>query len=411
MAGTTATVSRPRAIGALLALSVATFSYVTTESLPIGLLTLIADDLDASLASVGVLVTGYAAVVVLVSLPLTRLTRAVPHRVLLASLLAVFVLATLASAVAGTYLVLLLARLVTALSQALFWSVVASTAAGLFPPALRGRTVAVLFTGSSLAPVLGVPAGTWLGQQAGWRATFLVMSGLVLLTCLAVGLLLPTTPRDAGGAARGTDPDSRRYAVLLVTTALAVTGAFAGYTYVTAFLLEVTGFPPAVLAPLLLIGGATGVLGAALTGVLIDRHPRAGIVVPLALSSTAWLGLYVLGADPVAAVLCVAAAGLASSALATAVQSRVLQVAPGSTDIASAGSASAYNAGIAAGSLGGGLVLSAVDVRATALLAGVLSAAALVVALAEPRVARTPRAPQPNRPEGALDPAASSTAD
>ncbi len=378
-----AAISRRRAIGALLALSVATFSYVSVESLPVGLLTLIAQDLDASLAGVGALVTGYAVVVVVASLPLTRLTRTVPQRYLLASLLGVFVVGTLLSAAASIYPVLLAARLLTALSQALFWSVVASSAAGLFPAAQRGRTVAVLFAGSALGPVLGVPAGTWLGQQAGWRTAFLAFSGIGLLTCLAVLFLLPTLPRAAGTAARGVQPDARRYALLLLTTALAVTGSFAGYTYITAFLLQVSGFSPKALAPLLLIGGAAGVLGAALTGALADRHPRAALILPLALASAGWLCLYLAGTRQVLAVICVCATGLSSSALAAAIQSRALYIAPGSTDIASAGSASAYNVGIAAGSLAGGAVLSAVDVRATALLAAALSTTALLTCLSE----------------------------
>ena len=99
-----------------------------------------------------------------------------PRRLLLSSLLAVFVLASWVSAAASSYRVLL-ARVVTALSQALFWSVVVSTTAGLFPPRVRGRVIAVVFAGSSLAAVLGLPVGTWLGQQAGWRTAFLALSG------------------------------------------------------------------------------------------------------------------------------------------------------------------------------------------------------------------------------------------
>jgi DHA1 family inner membrane transport protein len=153
-----------RSVGALVALSVSTFTYVTTETLPIGLLLLISSDLRASPSAVGLLVTCYGLVVVVASIPLTRLTRGVPRRLLLSGLLAVFVLATFVSAVASSYSTLLAARVITALSQALFWSVVVLTAAGLFSPQLRGRAVAVVFAGSSLAAVVGVPVGTWLGR-------------------------------------------------------------------------------------------------------------------------------------------------------------------------------------------------------------------------------------------------------
>ena len=128
----------------------------------------------------GLLVTWYGLVVVVASLPLTQLTRRVPRRPLLSGLLGVFVLATWVSAAASSYWMLLGARVVTALSQALFWSVVVPTAAGLFPARLRGRVIAVVLAGASLAAVLGLPLGTWLGQQAGWRAAFLGLSGIGL---------------------------------------------------------------------------------------------------------------------------------------------------------------------------------------------------------------------------------------
>jgi len=143
---------------ALAALSVATFCYVTVEVLPIGLLTVIAADLHKSRSQTGLLVTGYAVVVIIASIPLARVTQRVPRRLVLGVTLGVLVLATLASAAAHSYSVLLAARLVTALTQAMFWSVVASTATGMFPAAVHGRVVSRLSMGNSLAPVLGVPA-------------------------------------------------------------------------------------------------------------------------------------------------------------------------------------------------------------------------------------------------------------
>ena len=172
--------STRKAVVALLALAVSTFVYVTTEILPIGLLLLIAADLRIEPSAVGLLVTWYGLVVVAASIPLTQLTRRVPRRPLLSGLLAVFVLATWVSAAASSYGVLLAARVVTALSQALFWSVVVPTAAGLFRPQVRGRVVAVVLGGSSLAAVAGLPMGTWLGQLAGWRTAFLALSGVGL---------------------------------------------------------------------------------------------------------------------------------------------------------------------------------------------------------------------------------------
>jgi MFS transporter, DHA1 family, inner membrane transport protein len=131
--------STATAVGALLALAVAAFTYVTAETLPIGLLLLMTADLGVSPSAVGLLVTCYGLVVVVASLPLTHVTRRMPRQLLLSGLLAVFVMATWVSAAAASYRVLLAARVVTALSQALFWSIVVPTAAGLFPPRVRGR--------------------------------------------------------------------------------------------------------------------------------------------------------------------------------------------------------------------------------------------------------------------------------
>jgi DHA1 family inner membrane transport protein len=193
-----------RAVATLIALALSTFTYVTTEILPIGLLPLIAGDLHVSQPAVGLLVSGYGLVVVVASLPLTRVTRRIPRRLLLSGLLGVFVLATAVSVVVADYWTLLGSRLVIALSQALFWSVVTPAAASLFDERVRGRALSILYGGSSLAGVVGIPVGTWIGQATGWRAAFLAMSGLGLLALIVVAALLPTTA--AAPARPTTDP-------------------------------------------------------------------------------------------------------------------------------------------------------------------------------------------------------------
>jgi DHA1 family inner membrane transport protein len=376
--------STARAVGALLGLAAGTFVYVTTETLPIGLLLLISADLEITPSAAGLLVTWYGLVVVVASLPLTQLTRRVPRRPLLSGLLGVFVLATWASAAASSHWMLLGARVVTALSQALFWAVVVPTAAGLFPPRRRGRVVAVVLGGGTLAAVLGLPLGTWLGQLAGWRAAFLALSGIGLAAMVTVAVWLPAGAPGRGHAARGTHPDGRRYLTLLAMTVLAATGAFAAFTFITPFLIEVSGFPAAATGPLLLVRGVAGIVGVVAGGALVDRRPWAAMLVPVGAQAVALLGLYVLGGRPVAAVALVALSGLAFGALTTALASRVLQVAPGSADLAAAGASTAVNVGITAGALVGSVLLPGLGVRGTALVGGLLSLAALAAALVEP---------------------------
>jgi MFS transporter, DHA1 family, inner membrane transport protein len=312
--------------------------------------------------------------------------------------LAVFVLASWVSA-AASYWVLLGARVATALSQALFWSVVVPTAAGLFPPRRRGRVIAVVFAGSSLAVVLGLPVGTWLGQQAGWRTAFLALSGIGLAAMATVAACLPTAMPGSGHAARGTTPDARRDLTLMAMTVLATTGTFAAYTYITPFLTEVSRFPESATGPLLLIRGLAGVAGVAAGGALVDRSPWAAMLVPVTAQATALLGLFALGGTSAAAVGLVALSGLSFAALTTALASRVLQVAPGSADLAAAGASTAVNVGITAGAFIGSILLPGLGVRSTALVGGLLSLAALGVVLGEPLVDRAGAArPRPRPP-------------
>ena len=209
-----------RAWAALVALSLAAFAFITTELLPIGMLTLIAPDLDRSRSQVGLLVTGYAVVVVLGSIPLARLTQRIPRRGLLGVTMVVFAAANAVAALPR---------------RTRCWPAPARHRA--HPGAVlvrrhgdRDRPLpcrgarpdgGAVLDRAALAPVLAVPLGTWLGQQAGWRTAFGALAGVGLAIAVAVFILLPSYPPAAGGAARGTAPDGRRFVLLLVATALA----------------------------------------------------------------------------------------------------------------------------------------------------------------------------------------------
>jgi predicted MFS family arabinose efflux permease len=378
-------VSLRRAWAGLVVLSLTAFAFITAELLPIGVLTLIAPDLHRSRSQVGLLVSGYAVVVVVASIPLTRLTQRVPRRALLGATMVVFAAANGGAALAPSYAVLAGARLVTALTQALFWSVASATVTGPFPVAVRGRTVALFSTGAALAPVFGVPLGTELGQHAGWRAAFAVLAGAGLAIAVAVVLLIPSYPPDAGGAARGTAPDARRFAMLLVATALGIAGYLTLTTYVTPFLLDVSHFSAAALAPLLFVSGVAGVLGTVLVARTLDPRPIASLLVPLVVGAASLIGLAVFGALKPVTVLLLAGVGGAYAAYATAVQSRMLQLAPRSTDLASAAISTMFNAGIAAGSLIGAALLPGPGPRLLALVGGLLSLGALAVLAVDAR--------------------------
>src|ERR1039458_5125645 len=275
-----------RPAAALLAvgsIGAAALCFVTGENLIVGLLPQVSAALHTSLSATGLLVTFYAIVVVLVSVPLTRLTRTITRRWLLSGLLAMFVLGTLGVVLAPSYGWVLAARIVVALAQALFWSIAPVTAAGLFSPQARARAVAGIYVGTSGAVIVGIPAGTWIGQQFGWRVPFLALAGVGLLCLIGTLALLPTSKPSESHAAAGSAPDARRYRVIVITTALAVAAFFVVFTYISPFLTRVSGLPSHAVAPMLLVGGVGGTLGIAGLGAFFQRHPTAATILPVAL--------------------------------------------------------------------------------------------------------------------------------
>jgi predicted MFS family arabinose efflux permease len=380
-----------RRISVLAALAMSAFIFNTTENLPIGLLNLISDDLNVSLPSAGFLVTGYGLTVAVVSLPLAAVTRRVPRRQVLTVLLAVLVVSTLASVLVASYPLLLTARVITALAQALFWAVLGPTAVGLFAPELRGRVIAVMSVCGSLATVLGVPAGTWLGQHSGWQMPFFILSAMALVAMVMIATLLPTSrPEDSHGAF-GSSPDARRFAVVIAVTALSVTGMFAGFTYITDFLTALTGFADRTVGVMLFVFGAAGTAGVVVVGPLLDRIPRGSLLLTVGGQTVALLGLGAVPGNKVAVVILLAVLGLSAAPVFMATQARMLHVAPGRTEIAFAANSAAFNVGVAVGALLGGVLLSAYDARAGFLTGAALSAAALALLVIDPMLPATGR--------------------
>ncbi|GAA0516509.1 MFS transporter [Paractinoplanes deccanensis] len=376
-----------RAWVTLTALALSTFVYVTVETLPIGLLPQIAQSLGTSTSAVGLLVTAYGFVVVVATVPLTKLAHRWSRRRLLGVLLGVFAVATAVSALAQSYGSLLAARVAIALSQAVFWAIVTPAAASLFVPHVRGRAISILYTGSSAAPLLGVPAGTWLGQQAGWRVPFLALSAIGLVVLVVIVALMPDLPPGRSDADRGTAPDPGRYWTLVVATALMVTGAFVSFTYINPFLTGVSGFAESAIGPILLVRGLAGLAGVIVAGFVVGRWGWPSLVVVTAGQAVCLLVLYAFGANGAAAVVASAGAGFMLAGMAAVLGARVLEVAPGATDLASAGTSTAFNVGITAGALIGSALLTGAGVRSTALVGGLVTMAALIAVLAEPRLA------------------------
>jgi MFS transporter, DHA1 family, inner membrane transport protein len=394
----------PSAIMALSVLSLSTFAYVTTESLPIGLLPLIARDLGSTASEVGLLVTAYGLVVVVASIPLTRLTQRINRRHLLCGLLAVFVAATTWSALAQDYQTLLVARIVTALSQALFWAVVMPATAALFRPEVRPRALSILYAGNSVAALAGVPVGTWLGQQTSWRAAFLALSAIGLVVLITIAIVLPSTAPGTSDADRGSAPDAGRYWAIVTYTALAITGAFASYTYINPFFTQVSHFDEGVVGQLLFLRGLAGLTGVFVIGYLVGRNGWLAMTGVIGAQMVALAGQWALGDNQIATILSICVSGFALAALSAGLGARVLEVAPSGSDLAAAGTSTAFNIGITLGAFVGGLLLPVFGVRATALAGTLFTLAALAVALAEPRLSTRRRAQSSEAPKPATLP-------
>ena len=381
----------PRALGALLALALMAFLYVTTETMPIGLLPQIAEGVDASIPATGIIISGYAATVAVVSVPLVLWTRHMDRRKLLVAILGIYVLAVLATAAASNYELLLGARIVTALTQALYWAIIGPTAVALFAPELRSRVIMIIFAGSSTAIILGTPAGTLLGQRTDWRTVFVVLAGIGLVALVTVALLVPTFAFPESHAATGTEPDGRRYAILVVVTAAGMAGLFTMTTYVAPFITKVIGLPKEAVSPILLAGGVAGVFGIVAAGRLLERSSWLALTLPIGLIAASLLALFAFAHVTVVAVALITLSSVGIAAFATALTSRVLDIAPGSSDLASAGTSSAFNVGIGGGAALGALVLHGGSVRGTAIVGCALTSIALVLLLAENRLVRLRR--------------------
>ncbi|MFG1840391.1 MFS transporter [Micromonospora sp. NPDC049175] len=383
-----------RRVSVLLAIALSAFIFNTTENLPIGLLNLMSSDLGVSLPAAGFLVTGYGLAVAIVSLPMAHLTRHLPRRFVLSGVLVVLAVATVGSVLTDSYGVLLGARIVVAVAQAVFWAVMGSVAVGLFTPAIRGRVLAVTSVCGSLANLLGVPAGTWLAQHSRWQLPFIVLSISALVVAALIAVLLPTTRPEESHAAFGSAPDRRHFVVVLLTTAVAMTGLYTGFTYIGEFITEVAGFPARIVGPLLFVYGGAGIVGVVTLGHLLDRRPRAALVLAVSAQAAAMLLLFQSAGSPALVIAGLALLGCSAAPIFTATQARILHVSPGRTEIGFAANSAAFNVGVGAGALVGGAALSAFGVRGAFLVGALLTLATVALLLGEPLLAsgrrRTP---------------------
>lgn len=380
---------------ALWALAAGAFGIGTTEFVIMGLLPQVGADLGVSLSSAGLLVTGYALGVTLGAPPVAILTANLPRKTLLLSLMVIFTLGNLACALAPGYGTLMAARVLTSLAHGAFFGVGSVVATSLVAADKRASAIALMFTGLTLANVLGVPFGTWLGQTWGWRATFWAVTGVGVLALAAIALLVPPSREQHQGDLRGELRALGRPQVLLgfAMTVLGFGGVFATFTYISPLLTELAGFPVGAVSPILLLFGVGLVVGNTWGGKLADRALMPALVGSLALLTTVLLLFTFTVHGQVAAVLTVGLLGFAAFATVPPLQMRVLEQAGGAPTLASAFNIAAFNLGNAAGAWLGGLTIDhGPGLNATPLTAAALTGAGLLVALFSWRLGRGAKA-------------------
>jgi MFS transporter, DHA1 family, inner membrane transport protein len=332
----------------LLALALSAFAIGTTEFVIVGLLPSVAADTGTSLSQAGLLVTGYALGVAIGAPPLVALTaKAAPYKAL-SGLMLLFILGNAMCAAAPCYGWLMAGRIVASLTHGAFFGLGATVAAALVPPQRRSAAIALMFSGLTLANVLGVPAGAWIGQHAGWRATFWAVSGLGLLALGALLVLVPRALRlpSTTGASSGWAIVRRpRLLGALSLTALGFGGIFTTLTFLAPLLQTESGFTAAQVNGLLLLFGLGLTLGNMLGGWAADRWPVRSMFAILASLATVELALHFGSRVPALVVACVVLWGMAAFATAPGLQSRVLGEAADAPALGSTLNIAAFNLG------------------------------------------------------------------
>ncbi|MFD0552705.1 MFS transporter [Streptomyces rectiviolaceus] len=365
----------------VLAVAATTFSVVTTEMLPVGLLTSLSSGLGVSDGTAGLTVTLPGVVAALAALVLPVAVRRADRRTVLCALMALLAAANLLSALAPAFGVLLAARVLVGVCIGGVWAIAAGLGVRLVREEAAGRATTVIFSGIAVASVLGVPAGTFLGELAGWRWAFAVMGAFALAVAGLLVALLPPLPASAA-VRLGTFPGLLRNAPLragLLVVLLLVTGHFAAYTYVRPVLERVPDLGAGLISGLLLAYGIAGIVGNFAGGALAARDPRRALLAISAGLAAVVLLLGPAGGSLLASVALLVAWGLAYGGVSVSTQHWVLAAAPRAREAASALFAGVFNAAIALGALTGGLVADGFGTTDVLWLGGGLAALALLV--------------------------------
>ncbi|WP_428145209.1 MFS transporter [Delftia acidovorans] len=369
---------------AVSAVGLATFSVVTTEMLPVGLLTSIAGSLGTSMGRAGLMISLPALLAALFAPLVVMAAGGMDRRRILCGLLALLVLANLASALAPSLIWLLAARVLVGFCMGGIWAIAGGLAARLVPQASMGLATSIIFGGVAAASVLGVPLGALIGDFAGWRWAFGGMAGFSALVLALHMAVLPALPATGSANLRQFSHQlaNRRLQAGLALTLLLVAGHFMSFTFVRPLLLTVSGFDAQWMSALLLAYGIAGIAGNFLAGIIAARRTApslAAIALGLLLAPVLFLSV---GESPTGGGAVLLVWGLAYGGVSVGLMTWMMQAAPRAVEIATALYVGVFNIGIALGSWAGGQLVDGWGLHATLWLSGGFAAAALLLSAA-----------------------------
>jgi DHA1 family L-arabinose/isopropyl-beta-D-thiogalactopyranoside export protein-like MFS transporter len=359
------------------------FIFNTTEFVPVGLLSDIAQSFSVSPAQVGWMLTVYAWVVALMSLPMMLLTRKLERKTLLIWLFSLFIVSHILSVVAWNFTVLLISRIGIAFAHALFWSITASIAIRVAPQGKHTFALSVLATGTGLAMVLGVPAGRIIGQLFGWRTTFAFIAIVALIIMLALYRLLPNLPSLFSGSLSKVPEVLRNRALLGMYLFIFIifSAHYTAYSYIEPFLSEIGLASGGFTTLILLLFGMAGIVGSILFGYFGEKANSLMMISSVVAMSCCMATLYFVAANMSLLVVSVLFWGASIMIIGLSMQIRVLNVDLTASDIIMSLYSGIITLGIGAGALIGGQIIHYAGLANVGFMGALLGVCALAVVL------------------------------
>lgn len=377
------TVSRRVQYLRVFILGFSAFIFNTTEFVPVGLLSDIADSFAIAPAQVGWMLTIYAWIVAVMSLPMMLLTRNFERKTLLLSLFVLFIVSHLLTVFAWNYSALLVSRIGIAFAHAIFWSITASIAIRVAPPGKETFALSVLATGTGLAMVLGVPVGRIIGQLLGWRATFAVITAIAIVVAVVLFSLLPRLPSLFSGSLSKV-PEILKNRILLgmyVFIFVIFSAHYTAYSYIEPFLKEIGSASGQFTTLVLLLFGLAGIFGSVLFSYFGERANTLMLLSGVIIVSLSMSIVYFVAPSASLLIVCVLLWGASLMVIGLSMQIRVLKVDDTAADIIMSLYSGIINLGIGAGALIGGQVIQLVGLGSVGFTGAILGLCALVVIL------------------------------